>query len=138
MIMFIFISMSMSMFIIPFMLILFLFLLLSTSCPLFFSPALVTNRLCQFHVYLPTLHEPSLNSKTLFSCTSIQYLPCLPSCSQSCSPSPYQPYAFDPVVRHRRYTNASATHLCVQHLSTPLPYRYANGCLLPPYGSHLL
>lgn len=45
--------------------------------------------------------------------------------------------AFDPLVWHRRCTNASASYACVHHLSTPLPNRPANGCPLPPCGSHL-
>ena len=89
------------------------------------------------YIYLLTLYKPSLDSKTLFSSTTFQHLPSSRSCSQSCSPSTYPPHPFDPVVRHRRYTNAPASYACIQHLSTPLSNRHANGCLLPPYGSHL-
>ena len=42
----------------------------------------------------------------------------------------FLPCPFDPVVRHRCCTNAPASYACIHHLSTPLPNRHANGCLL--------
>ena len=112
------------------------------TCSLIIAPSaslifLAHPRICCIH--LVTLHKPSPDPETLTflrniltSFSIIFMLATLLPAAPTLLPCP-----FDPVVRHRRCTNAPASYACIHHLSTPPPNRHANGCLLPPYPSHL-